>query len=162
MSGNPSPGPHSPGEEPRDDSREPGNPGSAVPVLVLGAKEPAAGGPGVVESISTNVAEHELALDRRLEAVLLIVTCILPVVVAFLVVFASVDLYFPADGGHAVGDADALLGRGVRDLRHPPLFPLIVAIFTLFGNDISAFQLSFATALVLLPLGMFVLLRRWF
>jgi hypothetical protein len=125
-------------------------------------REPAVDVPGAMESISRDVAEHELALDIRFELVLLIAACVLPVVVAFLVVFGSIDLYFPADGGHYVGDADALFGRGVRDLRLPPLFPLILGFFALFVSDIVAFQLSFAVALFLLPFGLFLFLRRWF
>ncbi|MFA5892238.1 MAG: hypothetical protein WDA27_15035, partial [Actinomycetota bacterium] len=95
-------------------------------------------------------------------ALLVIAVCLFSVLVTFYVVFQSVDLYFPADGAHYVGDADALLGRGVRDLRHPPLFPLLLGFFQLFVGDVAAFQLSFGTDLFLLPLGLYVLLRRWF
>jgi len=134
----------------------------AVPSPAVGSGQPAAEQPSVIEPGSAVVGTHEPALDFRLELVLLLAVCILSVVVSFLVVFASVDLYFPADGGHYVGDADALLGRGVRNLRLPPLFPLVVAFCTLFASDIVAFQLSFAIALFLLPFSLFLFLRRWF
>ena len=162
MSGDCSPDSHSPGAPHEGNPNRTSEPGTPISVPAVETAQRAAEVPVVLEAVPTDVAEHDLALDFRLEVVLLVAACILPVVVAFLVIFASVDLYFPADGAHAVGDADALLGRGVRDLRHPPLFPLIVAFFALFGTDIAAFQMAFATAMVLLPLGLFVLLRRWF
>src|SRR2546426_127104 len=162
MSGDYSPDSQSPGAPHEGNPNRTSEPGTPISVPAVETAQRAAEVPVVLEAVPTDVAEHDLALDFRLEVVLLVAACILPVVVAFLVIFASVDLYFPADGAPAVGDADALLGRGVRDLRHPPLFPLIVAFFALFGTDIAAFQMAFATAMVLLPLGLFVLLRRWF
>src|SRR5437667_10868425 len=119
----------SPSSESSDETY-PGNPnetatpGPAAPGIEVGSGQPAAEPPSVIEPVSRAMDHHEPVLDVRLELVLLAAACILPVVVSFLVVFASVDLYFPADGAHSIGDADALLGRGVRDLRHPPLFPL--------------------------------------
>jgi len=157
-----SPPSESSGETYRGNPNEAAATGPAVPGPEVGSGQPAAEPPGVIEPVQRAMAHHEPVLHVRLELGLLAAACILPVVVSFLVVFASVDLYFPADGAHSIGDADALLGRGVRDLRHPPLFPLIVAIFTPFVNDILAFQLGFAVALILLPFGLFLFLRRWF
>src|SRR5437867_8833128 len=162
MSGDGSSGSHSPGAVREGIPNQTSEPDAPISVPAVETAQPAARLPAVLEVVSADITEPGLAIDFRLEVVLLVTACILPVVIAFLVIFASVDLYFPADGAHAVGDADALLGRGVRDLRHPPLFPLIVTFFALFGNDIAAFQMAFATSMVLLPLGLFVLLRRWF
>lgn len=100
--------------------------------------------------------------DLRIEPALIAIASILAVAVGFFTVFQSVDLYFPADGGFYVGDADALLGRGVRALGLPPFFPAIVGFFRLFVGDIPSFQLSFAAALAFLPISLYAFLRRWF
>ncbi len=77
------------------------------------------------------------------------------------VVHSSVRLYLPPDGAHYIADADALLGSGVRPLRHPPLFPALVAAARLVAGDIGAFQVAMIVSQLLLGLSLFLLLRRW-
>ena len=47
----------------------------------------------------------------------------------------SATIYATADAGHYLADADALLGQGVRDLRHLPLFPALVAGTNVLFDD---------------------------
>ncbi|MGQ0797181.1 MAG: hypothetical protein ACT4OI_04845 [Methanobacteriota archaeon] len=73
---------------------------------------------------------------------------------------STVDLYFAADAAHYVTDARALLGTGVRELRHAPLFPALVATLLWLG-EVPAFQVSMGIALLLLPVGLYFMLRAW-
>ena len=74
---------------------------------------------------------------------------------------ARVGLYLPPDGAHYIADAHALVGEGVRPLRHPPLFPALVAVYRPLAGDVTAFHLAMLTSLGLFALAMYVLARRW-
>ncbi|MDP9233905.1 MAG: hypothetical protein M3P01_05075, partial [Actinomycetota bacterium] len=81
--------------------------------------------------------------------------------VSAITLFTTVHVFLPPDGAHYIADADALRGAGVRPLRHPPLFPALVALFTLAFDDVSAFQVALFVSLALFIIGIYVLLRRW-
>jgi hypothetical protein len=76
--------------------------------------------------------------------------------------FTVVDLHLPPDGAHYIGDADALIGRGVRELRHPPAFPALVALAMPFAGRADSFAWAMTAAMALLPVSLYVLARRWF
>lgn len=80
----------------------------------------------------------------------------------FEIIRTTIDLYYAADAAHYAADARAILGIGVRDLRHAPLFPVLVAVLLLPAGSIAAFHGSIALALFLLPVSMYVFARQWF
>lgn len=74
----------------------------------------------------------------------------------------SVGLYLNPDGAHYLADADALVGTGVTELRHAPLFPSLVAATRLAAPDaVTAVQLALGLALAGLQLALYVMARRW-
>jgi len=131
------------------------------------------------EDIATEVTEPHASLDgadqaatdrknleerfvsRTVEAILIGVVALFSVLLTLITLSRSVDLYFPADAAHYVGDADALFGHGVRGVRHPLLFPALLGLFQPFAGAIGAFQLSMGVAAFLLPVSQYLLLRQW-
>lgn len=74
----------------------------------------------------------------------------------------DVSLYLTPDAAHYLADADALTGSGVRELRHAPLFPLIVAGARMVSaQPVTAFHLALGLTLAGLVGSLYVLLRRW-
>ena len=71
----------------------------------------------------------------------------------------KVPLYLSADAGHYLADADALFGHGVRDLRHLPVFPLLLGIVRLFVGDIEAVGIAMGLVLISLVVGFHVFIR---
>lgn len=132
-------------------------------------------GEGIASEVTGTFAPHDAAsqsgsgrttleeqfINRTVEATILAVVSLATVLVTFATLFRSVDLYFSADAAHYVGDADALLGHGVREIRHPLFFPALLALFQPFTGDVGAFQLSIGVAAFLLPVSMYLLLRQW-
>lgn len=104
---------------------------------------------------------EERFVNRTVEATILAVVSLASVLITFVTLFRSIDLYFSADAAHYVGDADALLGHGVREIRHPLFFPALLALFQPFAGDVGAFQLSIGVATFLLPVAQYLLLRQW-
>ena len=102
-----------------------------------------------------------VALDDRtaLLAILFVATAV--AAGTLWIVSQTIDLYFPADAGEYVADARALLGGGVREIRHAPLFPLLVALSLGPLGPVLSTQLSMAIAIFLLPVGLFLMLRQW-
>jgi hypothetical protein len=96
------------------------------------------------------------------EVILVSLVGLFSTLLTFALLSQSVDLYFPADAAHYVGDADALIGQGVRELRHPPLFPVMLVLVRPVLGDIGAFHASMGFALFLLPVALHFLLRQWF
>lgn len=119
------------------------------------AREATQTGPGKWSSVAGWVSL------RPVEIALLILLAVFSVGVTLSVLFSSVDLYYPADAAHYVADADALMGHGVREIRHPPLFPAMVALAQPFGGAVGAFQFALAVSLFLLPISLHFLLRQW-
>src|SRR5438445_4044167 len=118
-----------------------------------------------MSTVDTGESGHRIrllvALDDRtsLLAILLVATAV--AAGTLWILSQTIDLYFPADAGEYVADARALLGGGVREIRHAPLFPLLVALFLGSLGPISSTQLSMAIAIFLLPVGLFLMLRQW-
>lgn len=79
----------------------------------------------------------------------------------FSLILGSIDLYFTADAAHYVGDADALMGHGVREIRHPLLFPALLAVFQPLVGGIGAFQLSVGVSLFLLVVSLYLMFRQY-
>src|SRR2546428_255573 len=103
-----------------------------------------------MSTVDTGESGHRIrllvALDDRtsLLAILLVATAV--AAGTLWILSQTIDLYFPADAGEYVADARALLGGGVREIRHAPLFPLLVALFLGSLGPISSTQLSMAIA----------------
>ena len=76
--------------------------------------------------------------------------------------FTVVDLHLPPDGAHYLADADSLIGRGARELRHPPAFPALVALVRPFTGRPDSFAWAMTASMALLPISLYVLARRWF
>ena len=118
-----------------------------------------------MSTVDTGESGHRIrllvALDDRtsLLAILLVATAV--AAGTLWILSQTIDLYFPADAGEYVADARALLGGGVREIRHAPLFPLLVALFLGSLGPISSTQLSMAIAIFLLPVSLFLMLRQW-
>jgi len=120
-----------------------------------------AGGAPPADRTATAGAESLEAriFDCRAEYLAIALISLLFVLLTFQALWGAVDLYFTADAGHYAADADALLGRGVREIRHPPLFPALLAVFQPVAGDIGAFQLALAISAFLLPTSLYFLLR---
>jgi hypothetical protein len=89
----------------------------------------------------------------------------IPTAIALLIVRRAqsvTDLFLTPDGAHYIADADALLGHGARELRHPPLFPALLATVRPFTGELDSFMWTMAVAMVLLVVAVYVLLRAWF
>lgn len=123
--------------------------------------EPTAPPNDAQQSATDRKTLEERFVGRTVEATLLAIVSLFGVVLTFVTLFGSTDLYLPADAAHYVGDADALSGHGVRRIRHPLLFPALVAIFQPFTGDVGAFQLAIGVAAFLLPVSAHLLLRQW-
>jgi hypothetical protein len=80
--------------------------------------------------------------------------------VAFIVATAP-RTFFPPDAAHALGEADRLLGRGVLDFAHPPVFAGLVAVLRAMLGPVPGVQAAFIVSLALLWLATYVLLRQW-
>lgn len=113
-----------------------------------------------VEPTEARTLEDRIA-GRPVEILLLAIVSLFSVGMTFNVLLSNVDLYFPADAAHYVGDADALMGHGVREVRHPLLFPAMLASLQPFVGDIGAFQIAIGVAVFLLPVSLYLLLRQW-
>ena len=95
-----------------------------------------------------------------MEFAILVAVSAFATLLTFSLILGSVDLYFTADAAHYVGDADALMGHGVREIRHPLLFPALLAAFQPLLGDIGAFQLSVGVSLFLLLVSLYLVLRQ--
>lgn len=72
----------------------------------------------------------------------------------------TANVYLTSDAGHYLEDSDALFGRGVREIRHPPLFPLFVWVIRLFvANDLLAVKVTILAVLAVLTLSFYVFVR---
>jgi hypothetical protein len=119
------------------------------------------------------VTEVRTAIARRVDAVaalrrvgwrnVLGIALVAGAIAGFSVatVRSATDLFLTPDGAHYIGDADALLGNGVRELRHPPVFPALVALLRPITGEANVFLWAMATALASLVVALYVLLRRW-
>jgi hypothetical protein len=70
-------------------------------------------------------------------------------------------LFLSPDGAHYIADADSLVGNGARGLRHPPLFPALVALVRPLSGEPNSFLWAMAISMSLLAGSLYVLLRRW-
>ncbi len=70
-------------------------------------------------------------------------------------------LFLPSDGAHYIADADSLLGEGVRELRHPPAFPMLIALVRPFVGEPNSFLWAMTISVALLVASLHTLLRRW-
>lgn len=100
-------------------------------------------------------------LPDRLALIVIGAVAVAATVGTFWILSSSVDLYYPADMGEYVADARGLLGTGVREVRHAPLFPTLVAILLGPLGPVASPQLSLGIAMFLLPVSLFLLLRQW-
>ncbi len=74
----------------------------------------------------------------------------------------SVTLYLTPDGAHYLADADAMVGDGVRGLRHAPLFPvLLVVVRSILDDAVAAVLVALGLALALLQIALYLLARSW-
>jgi hypothetical protein len=73
----------------------------------------------------------------------------------------TTGLFLPPDGAHYIADADAMLGDGVRGLRHPPGFPLLLALVRPFTGEADSFVWAMTISIGLLVISLNTLLRRW-
>ena len=102
-----------------------------------------------------------MALNDRMALLAILLVAISVAAGTLWVLSQTIDLYFPADAGEYVADARALLGVGVREIRHAPLFPLLVALSLGPLGPVSSTQLSMAIAIFLLPISLFLMVRQW-
>ena len=102
-----------------------------------------------------------MALNDRMALLAILLVAISVAAGTLWVLSQTIDLYFPADAGEYVADARALLGVGVREIRHAPLFPLLVALSLGPLGPVSSTQLSMAIAIFLLPVSLFLMVRQW-
>lgn len=117
------------------------------------AEEPA------VVSRSVSVPRLRREQWRRLAGVAAV--SLLVAGIAMATIRAGTALFMPADGAHYIADADALFGQGVRELRHPPLFPALVGLVRPVVGENQSFLWALMISLSLLPVSLFLLLRRW-
>lgn len=74
----------------------------------------------------------------------------------------GVSLYLTPDATHYLADADALIGNGVRELRHAPLFPLLVAaVRSTVPDPVTAVQFAVGLALASVQVALYILASRW-
>ncbi len=74
----------------------------------------------------------------------------------------GVSLYLTPDAAHYLADADALVGRGVRELRHAPLFPLLLLVVRSIVHDpVAAVLVALGVALAFLQVALYLLARCW-
>lgn len=93
---------------------------------------------------------------------------LVPAGIALLAVLAvirlttSVSLHLTPDAAHALADADALVGQGVRPPGYLPGFPLVVALSRAITNsDVGAVHVALALALAALGGGLYAVARRF-
>ena len=67
--------------------------------------------------------------------------------------------YVSADAAHYLADADALLGHGVRESRHLPLFPLVLGLTRFLFGTLGGVVAAMLVVLALLVLGFHFLVR---
>lgn len=72
----------------------------------------------------------------------------------------AVPFYITSDSGHLLADADAVVGNGVRDLRHAPLLPAVFAVLGLFLSDGAVVEVGMVTVLVAIVFAAHALLSR--
>ena len=88
-----------------------------------------------------------------------LVAAFLGIVIALLTVervSSLTGLFLTPDGGHYLADADAVLGDGARELRHPPLFPVLLAIVRAFAGELDGFLWTMALLVPILLWAHFV------
>jgi hypothetical protein len=64
-----------------------------------------------------------------------------------------------SDSGHYIADADALLGQGVREIRHLPLFPALFAGLRLVSSESSAVNLAMLAVVAILVASFYFFVR---
>jgi hypothetical protein len=101
---------------------------------------------------------------RRVEWVRFFGVVIVAVILATVTMTTIRDLtniFLPPDGVHYIGDADSLFGNGARPLRHPPIFPAMVALIRPLTGEEDSFLWAMTISLALLLVSLHTLLRRW-
>lgn len=74
----------------------------------------------------------------------------------------AVSLHLTPDAGHALADADALLGEGVRPMGYMPAFPALVALTrALSGDAVTGVHLALGLVFFALGAGLYVLIRQF-
>ena len=68
-------------------------------------------------------------------------------------------VYLTGDAGHTLADGDAFLGHGVREMRHPPVFPAVTAIVHAFSSDLGAIRYLALLAVAAMPLACYLFVR---
>ena len=98
--------------------------------------------------------------DHAREAAVIGILLALVVGYAFWRLLGAVDLHLTPDAAHALADADALVGNGVRQLQYLPGFPALVVLARLPVGDVAGVHLALAVAYAMLGVGLFLLCRR--
>jgi hypothetical protein len=91
--------------------------------------------------------------------VVLLVAAAVAILGLTLIQVEKVPVYLTADGGHYLADADAVFGNGVRELRHLPAFPLVLASVGLFAGDLLAIRIAMALVMAGLMAAFFFFVR---
>src|SRR5689334_7522595 len=77
-----------------------------------------------------------------------------------LAAMTSVRIYLVPDAGLYLADADSLTGNGVVGLRHPPLFPVLLAITRfVVRDDLAAIRLAFVAVVSIVTICAYVFMR---
>jgi len=71
-----------------------------------------------------------------------------------------IPFYISSDAGHYLADADALFGNGVRENRHPPLFPLLVGLINVaVRDDLLTIKVAIATTVAVLIACFYIFIK---
>src|SRR4051812_37024478 len=106
-------------------------------------------------TVATAIRERtERAVERRRSRTSMfpLLVAMPPVVLGWIILqeARSVRFVLTSDMGHYLADADALVGNGVRDIRHLPAFPAVDAVLRLGFSRLTTIRVGMVVIEVLL------------